>query len=61
MKSINSSALEALQMMERALAVLDENEAPGDIGAHLDLAIERLRAHLSMPRNLEDFGEPSFH
>ena len=61
MKCIDSSALEALQLMERALAVLDANEAPGDIGAHLDLAIERLRAHLSIPRTLEDFGESSFH
>ena len=29
----------ALAMMKRALRILDEEEAPGEIGAHLDLAI----------------------
>jgi hypothetical protein len=33
-------------MMTLALQILDEHEAPGDIGAHLDLAIQRLRETL---------------
>lgn len=33
----------ALNLMVDALAILDEREVPSDIGAHLDLAIERLR------------------
>jgi hypothetical protein len=33
----------ALDHLERALQLLDASEAPPDIGAHLDLAIHRLR------------------
>jgi hypothetical protein len=33
----------ALSYMEVALELLDEAEAPADIGAHLDLALCRLR------------------
>lgn len=33
---------DALAAMRRALHILDETHAPGDIGAHLDLAIARL-------------------
>lgn len=33
----------ALGHMEEALRILDELELPADIGAHLDLAINRLR------------------
>jgi len=33
----------ALNHMEEALRILDELELPADIGAHLDLAINRLR------------------
>jgi hypothetical protein len=36
----------ALDQMEAALEILDEMEAPGDIGATLDLAIARLRQML---------------
>ena len=32
----------ALSSMRNALQLLDDAEAPGDIGAHLDLAIVRL-------------------
>jgi hypothetical protein len=35
---------EALILMEKALALLDGNVGPEDAGAHLDLAIHRLRA-----------------
>jgi hypothetical protein len=38
---------EALALMQRALAMLDESQAPAQIGAHLDLAIIRLEEHLS--------------
>lgn len=33
---------EALKAIEHALAILDKMNAPGDIGAHLDLAVNRL-------------------
>lgn len=33
---------EAMRAMEQALAILDRVNAPGDIGAHLDLALNRL-------------------
>jgi hypothetical protein len=39
---------EALRLMKDALALLDEAAAPNDIGAHLDLAISRLRDHLKL-------------
>ena len=38
---------EALTMMLQALDILDREKAPGDIGAHLDLAIQRLRETLA--------------
>ena len=34
---------EALHLMTLALDILDREKAPSDIGAHLDLAIQRLR------------------
>ena len=36
----------ALEQMEFALAILDQVEGPSDAGAHLDLAICRLRVAL---------------
>jgi hypothetical protein len=43
---------EALELMQRALRILDQQQAPADIGAHLDLAIERLKAALGpMPED----------
>jgi hypothetical protein len=36
----------ALSLMETALSVLDQTDATADIGAHLDLAIERLKTFL---------------
>ena len=36
-------AAEALDLMARALALLDANEAPADAGAYLDHAMHRLR------------------
>jgi len=33
----------ALEMMERALALIDDHDGPSDAGAHLDLAVHRLR------------------
>ncbi len=38
---------QALSNMVEALKILDEAGAPGHIGAHLDLAIEQLRHHIS--------------
>ena len=37
-------AAEALDLMARALALLDANDAPADAGAYLDHAMHRLRA-----------------
>lgn len=37
----------ALAMMQEALQLLDESGAPAHIGAHLDLAIVRLREQVS--------------
>lgn len=37
---------DALQQLKLALELLDKAEAPAAIGAHLDLAINRLEAHL---------------
>ena len=36
-------AVEALDLMARALGLLDATTAPSDAGAHLDIAIHRLR------------------
>jgi len=41
---------EALELIVKALHLLDEAEAPGDIGAHVDLARERLSRALEMTR-----------
>ena len=38
---------EALQFMENALGIIDRHEGPTDAGAHLDLAIHRLRAWIA--------------
>lgn len=38
-----AAAAEALDLMARALALLDANEAPADAGAYLDHAMHRLR------------------
>ena len=40
---------QALDLMKAALVLLDEGQAPPDIGAHLDLAICRLSETLERP------------
>jgi hypothetical protein len=40
--SAGSKLAEAMTLMQQALQLLDETDAPADIGAHLDLAIVRL-------------------
>jgi len=40
------SKTQALNLMREALALLDEIEAPDAVGAHLDLAINRLQEWL---------------
>lgn len=37
-----SKLADAMALMQRALQLLDQTQAPADIGAHLDLAISRL-------------------
>ncbi len=37
---------EALRLLREGLALLDHSEMPADIGAHVDLAICRLKAYL---------------
>lgn len=41
---------QALDLVVSALQLLDEAEAPGDIGAHLDLVRERLSHTLELTR-----------
>jgi hypothetical protein len=40
--------MRALELMIEALFTLDESTLPSDVGAHLDLAIDRLRRHLGL-------------
>lgn len=42
---------EALELMERALALLDRSEATSSVTPHLDLAICRLCAVIGKPRS----------
>ena len=42
-ESAQEAPTDALALMERALGILDANGGPVDVGAHLDLAIERLK------------------
>jgi hypothetical protein len=44
--SRESKLAQALQLMQRALSLIDEADGPGDIEAHLDLAIARLKEWL---------------
>ncbi len=41
---------QSLELIVRALSLLDESDAPADIGAHLDLARERLSRTLELSR-----------
>ena len=41
--SFGDPSTEALLLMEKAIAVLDVTDAPSEVGAHLDIAIHRLR------------------
>ncbi len=43
---------DALELMESALEILDSCDVPADIGAHLDLAIERLYAIVGTQRKV---------
>ena len=56
MQARGSTALlrEALSLLSAALNLLDEADAPGDIGAHVDLAHERLRETISLVRSPEE-------
>ena len=42
-----SDERKALALLQQALAILDAIDAPGDIGAHVDFAIERLRDEIA--------------
>lgn len=43
---VSGSLSDALEQMESALQILDNLDAPADIGAHLDLALHRLRQEI---------------
>lgn len=47
---------QALERMLSALRILDELEAPGDIGSHLDLAIARLRQRFALPAEADSLA-----
>lgn len=38
----------ALSLMERALGIIDGHDGPVDVGAHLDLAINRLKGWIEL-------------
>lgn len=48
---------EVLELLVRALHLLDEADAPGEIGAYVDLAKERLSRVLEMPRVANSISE----
>ena len=48
--SLQQDGTAALRLMEEAIILLDRCEAPGEIGAQLDHAIQRLRDALSPPQ-----------
>lgn len=48
---------EALDLLVRALHLLDEGDAPGEIGAYVDLALQRLSRTLEMLRVSNSIGE----
>ena len=48
---------EALELLVRALHLLDEADAPGEIGAYVDLAKERLSRVLEMSRVANSISE----
>ena len=48
MQPETSAGMRALELMTEALLALDESTLPPDIGAHLDLAIDRLRNQLGL-------------
>ena len=54
MQNMDQDLRHALSLMETALSLLDRSTATSDIGAHLDLAIERLKSFLGLAGN----GEP---
>ena len=51
-----SSLDDALNFIEAALQILDASSAPGDIGAHLDLGLHRLREEIGRVGPLNDRG-----
>jgi hypothetical protein len=57
---VNADGASALSLMEEALGLLDRCDAAPEIGAHLDLAICRLRENLEVaaPERDEHSGRP---
>ncbi len=54
MQTESEAGMRALELMTEALLTLDESALPSDVGAHLDLAIDRLRRHLGLAGNGSD-------
>ncbi len=51
-RNLDASKLaDAMTSMQKALQLLDETDAPADIGAHLDLAIVRLGEAMAKASN----------
>lgn len=48
MVSLDDPLGRALSLMQHALELIDGTGDASDAGAHLDLAVERLRGHLSV-------------
>ena len=56
--SLHEEGAQALGLMERALELLDRCDAAMDVGAHLDLAICRLREAIENAGPAASFGSP---
>ena len=56
--SADAEGAAALSRLEEALELLDRSGAPGDIGAHVDLAVQRLKAALRQAELDEAAGAP---
>jgi hypothetical protein len=51
---------QAMELLVQALALLDEAEAPGDIGGHVDLARDRLSSTLGRANPAEPVVRAAF-
>jgi hypothetical protein len=58
---LDSEGAAALDHMEKALELLDRCDGADEVGAHLDLAICRLRKAVAQSRTEHGLGPPDMH